>query len=242
MTVATRYYEIEGGKPLHGRVAVGGAKNAATKQIVASLLTDEPVRLHNVPAIGDTAATLEMCGSIGLQSAWDSAPDASLRLHSPSIRSPEVPVAFSGVNRIPILLLGPLLHRYGEAIVPMLGGDDIGKRPVDFHVAALEQLGARITYESGRYHAVAGRLQGAVIDLPYPSVGATENTLFASPEVGTTADLPSMRGQPAFDAALRGEVGSLISTDDGTERIVAYAPVASLGWGIVVSQRRGAAA
>ena len=61
-----------------------------------------------------------------------------------------------------------------------LGGDDIGKRPVDFHVAALEQLGARITYENGRYHAVADRLQGAVIELPYPSVGATENTLFAA--------------------------------------------------------------
>ncbi len=175
-----RYYEIEGGKPLYGRVAVGGAKNAATKQIVASLLTDEPVTLHNVPAIGDTAITLEMCSSIGLCSSWNPAPGASLSLQTDTVRSPEVPVAFSGVNRIPILLLGPLLHRAGEAIVPMLGGDDIGKRPVDFHVAALEQLGARITYENGRYHATADRLQGAVIELPYPSVGATENTLFAA--------------------------------------------------------------
>jgi UDP-N-acetylglucosamine 1-carboxyvinyltransferase len=174
-----RYYEIEGGKPLVGRVAVGGAKNAATKQIVASLLTDEPVTLHNVPDMGDTALTLEMCQSIGLDATW--ADDGhTLRLHTPAVRSAEVPAAFSGVNRIPILMLGPLLQRSGEAIVPMLGGDDIGRRPVDFHLMALEQLGATIECDHGRYRAVADRLRGAVIELPYPSVGTTENTLFAA--------------------------------------------------------------
>jgi UDP-N-acetylglucosamine 1-carboxyvinyltransferase len=174
-----RHFEIEGGKPLVGRVAVGGAKNAATKQIVASLLTDEPVTLHNVPHIGDTTATLEMCESVGLRAAWENG-GGTLRLHTPSVRGPEVPLAFNGVNRIPILLLGPLLQRCGEAIVPMLGGDDIGRRPVDFHIAALEQLGARVSPELGRYRAVASRLRGGVIDLPYPSVGATENSLFAA--------------------------------------------------------------
>ena len=173
------YYEIEGGKPLRGRVAVGGAKNAATKEIVASLLTDEPVTLHHVPQIGDTAITLELCQSVGLSASWENGGD-TLRLHTPSVRAPEVPLAFSGLNRIPILLLGPLLHRYGEAYVPMLGGDDIGKRPVDFHIMALEQLGATITLQEGRYHAVADRLRGAVIELPYPSVGATETALFAA--------------------------------------------------------------
>ena len=66
-----RYYEIEGGKPLRGRVRVSGAKNAATKQIVASMLTDEPVMLHNVPRIGDTAVTLDLCRSVGLEADWD---------------------------------------------------------------------------------------------------------------------------------------------------------------------------
>jgi UDP-N-acetylglucosamine 1-carboxyvinyltransferase len=174
------YYEIEGGTPLQGRVAISGAKNAATKQIVASLLTDEPVVLHNVPRIGDTTVTLEMCQSIGLTASWSADSPATLMLRTPTVQSPEVPVAFSGLNRIPILLLGPLLHRHGKAIVPLVGGDDIGKRPVDFHVYALEQLGARIRFEDGRYFAVADRLQGAVIELPYPSVGATENALFAA--------------------------------------------------------------
>ena len=175
-----RYYEIEGGKPLRGRVAVGGAKNAATKQIVASLLTEEPVTLHNVPRIGDTAITLDICQSVGLGSTWQGDDSGTLHLHTPRICGPEVPLAFSGLNRIPILLLGPLLHRYGEAIVPMLGGDDIGTRPVDFHIAALTQLGASIRFEQGRYHATAKRLRGAAIELPYPSVGATENALFAA--------------------------------------------------------------
>lgn len=175
-----RRYEIEGGKPLRGRVHVSGAKNAATKQIVASMLTDEPVILHNVPRIGDTAVTLDLCRSVGLDARWDDARPGTLELRTPQIKNPEVPLSFSGLNRIPILLLGPLLHRYGEAIVPMLGGDAIGRRPVDFHVRALEQLGARITFDSGRYYATAGRLQGEVIELPYPSVGATENVLLTA--------------------------------------------------------------
>jgi len=174
------YYEIEGGTPLRGNVTISGAKNAATKQIVASLLTDETVVLHNVPRIGDTAVTLEMCQSVGLTASWSDGPSATLVLRTPTVQTAEVPIAFSGVNRIPILLLGPLLHRHGKAVVPLVGGDDIGKRPVDFHVYALERLGARITFEDGRYFAQADRLQGAVIELPYPSVGATENALFAA--------------------------------------------------------------
>ena len=82
-----RHFEIEGGKPLVGRVAVGGAKNAATKQIVASLLTDEPVILHNVPHIGDTAVTIEMCASIGLRANWEH-DGGTLRLHAPACAIP----------------------------------------------------------------------------------------------------------------------------------------------------------
>ncbi len=175
-----RYYEIEGGKPLRGRVRVSGAKNAATKQIVASMLTDEPVILHNVPRIGDTAVTLDLCSSVGLSAQWDDGRPGTLALQTPNVTTAEVPLSFSGLNRIPILLLGPLLHRYGKAVVPLLGGDAIGRRPVDFHVHALEQLGATISFEHGRYYASADRLQGTVIELPYPSVGATENALLTA--------------------------------------------------------------
>jgi UDP-N-acetylglucosamine 1-carboxyvinyltransferase len=175
-----QYYEIEGGKPLKGVIRVSGAKNAATKQIVASLLTDEECVLRNVPNIGDTKVTLDICKSVGLQYSWDNRKSDTLTLHTPQITSPEVPIAFSGLNRIPILLLGPLLHRYGKAVIPMLGGCNIGERPVDFHVQALEMLGAKIVYENDRYYAVADQLRGAIIELPYPSVGATENILLSA--------------------------------------------------------------
>ena len=180
MGLGAPYYAIEGGKPLRGRVRISGAKNAATKEIVASLLTGEPVTLRNVPRIGDIAVTLDVCASVGLTHVWDPVRPDTLQLQTPAIGSPEVPLSFSGLNRIPILLLGPLLHRHGEAVIPMLGGDDIGRRPVDFHVRALELLGARVRFEGGRYIASADQLQGAVIELPYPSVGATENALFAA--------------------------------------------------------------
>jgi UDP-N-acetylglucosamine 1-carboxyvinyltransferase len=172
-----KYYEIEGGKPLKGSIKVAGAKNAATKQIVASLLTDQEVFLHNVPRIGDTDATLKICKSIGLNATWEG---ESLALRTSKISTPQVPDAYSGLNRIPILLMGPLLHRYGRAIIPLLGGCNIGERPVDFHIEALEKMGAEIAWQDGRYVAQTKGLRGAVINLPFPSVGATENVLLSS--------------------------------------------------------------
>jgi UDP-N-acetylglucosamine 1-carboxyvinyltransferase len=91
-----------------------------------------------------------------------------------------VPTSYSGLNRIPILLLGPLLHRTGEAFVPMVGGDPIGRRPVDFHIAALGALGAQIEVTDEGLSAKATKLRGAKIELPYPSVGATETVLLTA--------------------------------------------------------------
>lgn len=226
--ITTPYYEIEGGKPLKGRVRISGAKNAATKQIVASLLTDEPVILHNVPHIGDIAVTLDVCTSVGLTYEWDMQHGNTIRLHTPAVGVPEVPLAFSGINRIPILLMGPLLHRYGKAVIPMLGGDDIGTRPVDFHIRALEQLGAEIVFQQGRYYAVADRLQGAVIELPYPSVGATENTLFAAVLARGTTTIKNAAVEPEImdQVMLLQKMGAIIFMDtdrtiviEGVERL-----------------------
>src|SRR5215203_1434759 len=92
-------YRIEGGAPLRGSIKASGAKNAATKQIVASLLTDEEVVLHNVPQIGDVAITIDIVQSLGATVEWDD--KSTLRIHAATVRSGEVPVAFSGRNRIP---------------------------------------------------------------------------------------------------------------------------------------------
>jgi UDP-N-acetylglucosamine 1-carboxyvinyltransferase len=170
-------YRIEGGSPLRGTIRASGAKNAATKQIVAGLLTDDEVVLDNVPRIGDVAVTVDMCRSLG---AEVDVQGETIRMRAATVNSGEVPVAFSGVNRIPVLMVGPLLHRHGRATVPLVGGDAIGVRPIDFHMDALRRLGASVALEGNVWRAEAKRLHGTLIDLPYPSVGATESALLSS--------------------------------------------------------------
>lgn len=168
---------ITGGVPLRGDVRVPGAKNAATKELVASLLADEPVTLENVPRIGDVEVTIGMLKALG---ARVTAKGGRVKIDASKLKTPRVAEAFNRKNRIPILLLGPLLHRFGKAVIPALGGDVIGARPVDFHLEALKKMGAKIAMEGETVVATATRLTGAVIELPYPSVGATENTMLAA--------------------------------------------------------------
>ena len=170
-------YIVKGGKPLSGAIEVSGAKNAATKMMVASLLTEEPVMLKNFPAIGDTAITRELCELIGSKISLRG---SELTIETPEIKENNI-MALSRKNRIPILVMGPLLLRSGAAEVPFLGGDKIGGRPVDLHIEALRLLGAEIeTTDSGYRASARDGLRGAVINLKFPSVGATENVLIAS--------------------------------------------------------------
>jgi UDP-N-acetylglucosamine 1-carboxyvinyltransferase len=179
VAVATdHYWEISGGVSLHGEVTPAGAKNAVTKQLVASLLTTEPCVLSNVPRINEVELILGMLRELGTQVEWLAQDE--LRLRTPEITSSVVSEQYSGVNRIPILFMGPLLNRVGEANVPLVGGCRIGDRPVDFHVAGLEAMGAEIEYSSTSFVARSDRLVGCHHRLPYPSVGATENLVLAA--------------------------------------------------------------
>ena len=169
--------EITGGRALRGNVRVAGAKNAATKMMIASLLTDEPVILKNCPRIGDVEITADLITQLGCE--WKRENDW-LTLRTPTIAQPKV-AHQTRKNRLSVLAISPLLHRVGVAELPFVGGDDIGARPVDFHLQALEQMGAVIERTADGYRAAAPRgLRGATIALPYPSVGATENTIFAA--------------------------------------------------------------
>lgn len=162
---------------MEGEIQLAGAKNAATKMMVASILTAEPCLFENFPDIGDAKITEELCRSVGSQLDRDR---NVLKIQTPKITSPKV-VSLSRRNRIPILALGPLLARIGEAEVPVLGGDKIGPRPVDIHVEALSAMGAEIEVLKDRFVARAKNgLNGAKIFLRYPSVGATENTILAA--------------------------------------------------------------
>jgi UDP-N-acetylglucosamine 1-carboxyvinyltransferase len=169
---------ITGGKPLSGRVRVAGAKNAASKMMIASLLTDEEVVLNNCPQIEEISITAEICAAVGAHVVREG---SRTTLRTPHISSPKV-AGMSRSNRISILAIAPLLHRSGEAEVPMVGGDAIGPRPVNFHLQALEKMGATITQMEHGYKAVAPKegLRGVAIALPYPSVGATESIILAA--------------------------------------------------------------
>jgi UDP-N-acetylglucosamine 1-carboxyvinyltransferase len=170
-------WKVEPSGPLSGDVFVRGSKNAVTKHMVAAVLASEPSTIGNAPELADVDITADILRSLGFGvERWA---DAVTVDPTPEPRS-EVPLSFTGLNRIPILLLGPLLHRTGEAFVPLVGGDKIGRRPIDFHVMALEALGAEVTETAEGVHAKTTGLRGARIELPYPSVGATETILLTA--------------------------------------------------------------
>jgi len=163
-----------------------------TKLLVASLLSDRKCTFYNVPNIGDVEITVNLCKEIGSEVKWDKKAK-TLEIVTHELKTSYVPQRYSGSNRIPILMIGALLGRTDEdIIVPTIGGDLIGSRPVDLHIYALQKLGARIEYremkKEGAYFAQAHQgLHGAVISLNYPSVGATENTILAAVRAkGTT--------------------------------------------------------
>ncbi|MGC5014052.1 UDP-N-acetylglucosamine 1-carboxyvinyltransferase [Streptosporangium sp. DT93] len=168
---------IEPSGPLRGDVEVRGSKNGVSKHMVAAMLGSGESTIQNAPDVGEVGITAQMLRALGIDveiSAGEIgvAPGAQI--------NPHVPSAFTGLNRIPILMLGPLLHLAGEAFVPLVGGDPIGRRPVDFHVEALRAMGAEVEVSDTGVYAKAKRLRGTRIELPYPSVGATETILMSA--------------------------------------------------------------
>src|SRR5918998_1509973 len=146
--------------------------------MVAAVLGRTPSTVLNCPAIGDVDITAGMLRDLGATVEVDGG--GSVVVHAPSLDTGRVPVSFGGLNRIPILLVGPLLHRMGEAFVPLVGGDRIGARPVNYHVRCLEAMGAEVQTTPAGLEAKATKLHGARIRLPFPSVGATETVLLTA--------------------------------------------------------------
>jgi len=170
-------YHITGGKPLNGTVELAGAKNASSKMLLASLLTKESVTIDNLPRHAEIQIAEDLLKGVGAKVNWVEEHTASV--DASEIVSPTV-TEQSRKNRLSVLTLAPLLHRVGEAFVPVVGGDKIGPRPVNFHLDALKQMGARVEETTGGYQAsINGRLKGTLIELPYPSVGATETVILA---------------------------------------------------------------
>jgi len=219
---------ITGGKPLKGSVTIRGAKNFVPKCMVASLLTDEPCILHNVPDIDDVRVVTELMEAIG--GSVKHKGDGTLLMHSPNITpvEPRTLKQIAGRGRIPILFAGPLLARLGSAMVPQLGGCGIGPRPVDFHLKALETLGARITEIEGGFLMESDGLVGTKIHFDYPSVGATEQVLLASVLSSGVTELTGAAVEPEIVdlIAVLQQMGANISV--GTDREITIVGVPTL--------------
>jgi len=171
---------IRGGRRLNGEVTVSGAKNAALPELCAALLTAEPVTLTNVPRLQDVNTTLQLLRNMGARAERSEQQPDLVQIDASQVTSPEAPYDLVKTMRASILVLGPLLARFGEATVSLPGGCAIGSRPVDQHIKGLQAMGAEIVVEHGYIIAKAKRLKGARITTDMVTVTGTENLLMAA--------------------------------------------------------------
>jgi UDP-N-acetylglucosamine 1-carboxyvinyltransferase len=170
--------QINGGIPLQGEVRISGAKNAVLPILVASLLGDSPSRVSNVPHLQDVTTTMELLGRMGAELSIDSR--MQVDIDPRSMRHYEAPYDLVKTMRASILVLGPLVARYGRARVSLPGGCAIGSRPVDLHLHGLRALGAKVEVLNGNIEARADRLEGGRIIMDTVTVTGTENILMAA--------------------------------------------------------------
>ena len=200
---------VTGGSPLDGTVEIAGAKNSALKLMAASLLADGRTTLRNVPRIQDCVTMVEVLEHLGVVCTWD---DGALVVETAGVRPDETPYELVSRMRASILVLGPLLATFGTAKVAMPGGCNIGSRAIDLHIRGLEKMGARFHSEHGFLIGETNGLRGAVVNLDFPSVGATENVLMAAVAAkGTTVIENAAREPELVDLAdLLSEMGARI--------------------------------
>ena len=169
---------VYGGTPLRGEIRISGAKNAALPVLVASLLADGPLEIGNVPHLQDITTTMELLGRMGVSLTVGE--KMTIEADASAVKSVRAPYELVKTMRASILVLGPLLARFGEAEVSLPGGCAIGSRPVDLHIKGLQAMGADIRIEEGYVKARAKRLKGARIFMDLVSVTGTENLMMAA--------------------------------------------------------------
>ena len=196
---------ITGGKPLYGEIHISGAKNSAIKLMAASLLTDEPLRLTNIPRLADTRFLAKLLRRLGVTvTEWSEGEEQITVLQAAEITSAFAPYDLVRQMRASFNVLGPLVARTGHAKVSLPGGCSIGARPVDLHLKALEALGAHIDLHEGYVYAQAARgLKGAEIEFPFVSVGATEHAMLAAVLAKGTTVLKNAAREPEMDDLAR---------------------------------------
>jgi UDP-N-acetylglucosamine 1-carboxyvinyltransferase len=202
---------VEGGHPLRGTVGVLGAKNAVLKEMAATLLAPGRHIITNVPGILDVELMADVVRHMG---AHCRLADHELSIVVPEEIEPVAPIRLVRAMRASIVVLGPLLARCGLARVALPGGDDLGARPIDMHLGGLEQMGATFELVHGELVGrVDGRLRGAEVELPFPSVGATENVLLAATLAEGETVIANAAREPEIEdlATMLTEMGAKIS-------------------------------
>lgn len=170
---------IKGGIPLNGEIRISGAKNAALPILIASLLVDQPVTIGNVPHLNDVVTTLKLLGGMGVQITLED--NMSVKLNASKLKNVIAPYDLVKTMRASILVLGPLLARFGKAEVSLPGGCAIGARPVDIHLSGMQAMGANIEMDNGYIKAsIKGRLKAAHLVLNIVTVTGTENLMMAA--------------------------------------------------------------
>ena len=206
---------VTGGRRLHGAVRIGGAKNSALKLMAAALLAEGETVLENVPRIADCRTMCDVLEHLGAHPEWDG---TTLRIDASQAIGVETPYELVRRMRASIIVLGPLLARYGRARVAMPGGCNIGSRKIDLHLKGFERMGARFSYDHGYLEATASPLHGAEVSLDYPSVGATENLLMAAAAASGTTVIENAAREPEIQdlASLLVEMGAKVEGAGGT--------------------------
>jgi UDP-N-acetylglucosamine 1-carboxyvinyltransferase len=217
---------VTGGYPLRGEIRISGAKNAALPVLVASLLTDQPLRIGNVPHLQDITTTMELLGRIGVHLVVDE--KMVIEADASEVTSLCAPYELVKTMRASILVLGPLLARFGEAEVSLPGGCAIGSRPVNLHIKGLQAMGAEIELNSGYIRAKAKRLKGARVFMDMVSVTGTENIMMAATLAEGTTVIENAAREPevvdlakclvTMGAKIKG-AGSDEITIEGVERL-----------------------
>ena len=191
---------VKGGAPLEGSVSISGAKNAALPVLAATLLADEPVAVGNVPHLNDVTTTMTLLRRMGVSLTVDE--NLDIEVDASTIENYYAPYELVRTMRASILVLGPLLSRFGQAHVSLPGGCAIGQRPVNLHIAGLQAMGARIEVANGYIEARADRLKGCRIVMDMVSVTATENLMMAATLAqGTTVIENAAREPEVVDLA-----------------------------------------
>ena len=210
---------IRGGNKLSGKINCSGAKNAALPMIAATILSDEDITLKNLPYLQDITTMFELLGSMGANITLDES--MNFIISSTGIHDTEARYELVKTMRASILVLGPLVAKFGKAKIALPGGCAIGSRPVNFHLDALEQLGASINLENGYIEATAGRLKGANIKFEGVTVTGTENIMMAASLAEGQTRLTNVAMEPEIEdlADLLNAMGADI-TGAGTNEII----------------------